>query len=237
MKTFLIVMLVILVSACTQSRGFDRNQLRGQIQPPTTIATQETQETVGSQTQLPKPFKLALYFSPSGMDSANQFGWNWGGEDTDQLVALQEELASQGIVSQILPLPDSQVVGDDVQAIRSAAAHAGADAVLVVNGISDVDRYNNDLGMTYALLITPFFVPGTEVDSLFMVNATMWDVQEEYVYLSVETEGTAQEVGPPFDIYEKQLIGQAKANALRGLRSELTTRLRNMQGQMASLNP
>lgn len=237
MRLFLIAVLLIGISACTQSRGFDRNQLRGQIQTPSTIMTPENQEVGGLQTQLPKPFTLALYFSPSGMDPGNQFGWNWHGEDTDQLVTLQEELASQGIVSQILPIPDSLVTGDDLQAIRSAAARAGADAVLVVNGISDVDRYNNDLGLTYALLITPFFVSGTEVDSLFMVNATMWDVRNEYLYLSVETEGTAQEVGPPFDIYEKQLIHQAKANALRGLRSELTLRLRNMQGQVASLHP
>ena len=100
--------------------------------------------------------------------------------------------------------------------------------MLVVNGVSDVDRYNNSLGPTYALLITPFFVPGTEVDSLFMANASLWDVRNEFRYLSVETEGTAKKTGAAFNLYEQNLIQEAKDHALKGLRSEVSARLKKL---------
>ena len=231
MKHLLIAFLIIGLSACTQSRGFDRGQLRNQITTPTVVTEAEIKDALDLQPQLPNPFKLALYFSPSEVQPGTQFGWNWRGEDKDQILEVKNDLDKHHVISEIMPLPDSLVAGDDLKAIRLAAARSGADAVLVVNGVSDVDRYNNALGATYALLITPFFVPGTHVDSLFMVNATMWDVRNEYLYLSVETEGLARETGAAFSIYEKKLIHEAKANALTGLRSEMAIRLSNMNKQ------
>ncbi len=225
MRLLLIATLLFGLTACTQSRGFDRVHMRSQISS-IQVVQNETVEVKPS--QLPGPFKLAVYFSPSNLPPSDQYGWNWEGEDTEKVLSLQQDLKSKNIVSEIVPLPNSLVVGDNLEAIRSAAARAGADAVLVVNGVSDVDRYNNSLGPTYAFLITPFFVPGTEVDSLFLVNATMWDVQNESLYMSVETEGMAKETGGAFQIYEKPLIQQAKSNALIGLRNEITNRLSKM---------
>ena len=109
-----------------------------------------------------------------------------------------------------------------------AAARAGADAILIVNGVSDLDRYNNPLGFTYFLLITPFFVPGTEANGLFMVSASMWDVRNQYLYLSSEAEGSAKETRPAFFIEESRVIKTAKTDALSALLKELSGRLGNM---------
>ena len=225
MRLLLIAALLFGLTACTQSRGFDRVHMRSQI---SSIQVDQKEEMKVQPSELPGPFKLAVYFAPSNLPPSDQYGWNWKGEDTEKVLSLQQDLKAKNIVSEIVSLPSSLVAGDNLEAIRSAAARAGADAVLVVNGVSDIDRYNNSLGPTYALLITPFFVPGTEVDSLFLVNATMWDVRNESLYMSVETEGMAKETAGAFQIYEKPLIHQAKSNALTGLRNEIAIRLNKM---------
>jgi hypothetical protein len=120
---------------------------------------------------------------------------------------------------------DSLTEGKDNKAIRLAAARAGADAVLVVGGVSDVDRYNNPLGATYVLLVTPLFVPGTVADGLFMVSASLWDVRNQYLYLSIEAEGTSSQTLPAFFVNEQQLVKDAKSDAMKALHKELAARL------------
>ena len=77
-------------------------------------------------------------------------------------------------------------------------------------------------------MITPFFVPGTEADAIFMVNATMWDVRNQYLYLSCEAEATANETRPAVFIEEWRVIKAAKAEAIDALSKELSGRLVNM---------
>lgn len=138
------------------------------------------------------------------------------------------ELKNKNIVSDVFILNDSIVEGNDRKSIRFAAARAGADAVLIVQGTSDIDRYNNALGYSYILLVTPLFIPGTQVDGLFMINATMWDVRNEFLYMSAEAEGTAKQTQPAAFIDEKRIIKAAKADALGALKKELYAHLINM---------
>ena len=175
--------------------------------------------------QLPNRFKLALYFSQSRPWNYYRNNWNWLGEDKDTLLEIKYDLVLQNIVSDLFVLNQTIVEGEDLRSIRLAAARAGADAVIVVNGVSDVDRYNNFLGATYVLLVTPFFMPGTEIDALFMTSATMWDVRNEYLYLSVEAEGMANEIYPAFFIEETRAIKEAKTIAVNALKQELLARL------------
>jgi hypothetical protein len=138
---------------------------------------------------------------------------------------MKADLIKKNILSDMFVLPDSIFEGTDNRAIRLAAARAGADAVLIVNGVSSVDRYNNGWGGTYILIITPFFVPGTIADGLVMINAVMWDVRNQYLYLSAEAEGTAKQTKPAFFINENHLINDARLNAVAALRKELLMRL------------
>lgn len=175
--------------------------------------------------QLPSPFKLAIYFTSPSTGWRYGHTWSWLGEDKDKLLEVGAELKSKGIISDIFTISDYIVEGSDNKAIRLAAARAGADAVIIVNGVCDIDRYSNALGYTYFLLITPFFIPGTEADGLFLANATMWDVRNQYLYLSAEGEGTAKETKPAFFIDEKRIIKSAKSVALSHLKAELSSRI------------
>ncbi len=229
MKYLLIVLSTLLLSACTSSRGFDRGELRSHIVEQKVVTEEDIQKVLELQPQLPRPFNLALYFSsPSQTRWRAEKSWNWSGEDKDVLLAVKQGLKDKGIVSDVVPLNDSILEGHDLKAIRLAAARAGADAVLVLHGVSDVDRYNNSLGMTYLLIVSAFFIPGTEANALFMVNASMWDVRNQYLYMSVETEGLEDEIRPAYFIDEEELLQDAKTTALDNLTKEISRRLERM---------
>lgn len=229
MKNFLIVMIICLLSACASSRGFDRGELRGQISESKVVTEEDIQNVLELKAQLPQPFGLAIFFSPPTNSGWHpNHSWNWTGDNKDLLLAIKKDLKDKGIVSDIFVINDSILEGSDLIAIRLAAARAGADAVLVVNGASAVDRYNNVLGLTYALLVTTYLIPGTVADGLVMVNASMWDVRNQYLYLSVEAEGIANQTLPANFIHEEELINDAKTHALNNLSKEISDRLKRM---------
>lgn len=232
MKHFLIAALILLLSACASSRGFDREELRGQISEKEVVTEEDIQNVLELKPHLPQPFKLAMYFAPpSNTAWGSQNSWNWDREDKDVLLEMKDDLTEKGIASDIFVIHDSIMEGNDLKAIRLAAARAGADAVLVIHGVGDVDRYNNGLGMTYVLLVPALLFPGTETDALYMVNASMWDVRNQYLYFSVETEGMDGQIRPAYFINEEAGIRDAKTDALASLSKEVSDRLKRMEGK------
>ena len=218
-------MLLLSLAACASSCGFDRGTLRSQIADQKVITEEDIQKTLNLKPQLPSPFKLAICFTQP--TSKRYYGslWNWRSEDKDIISTATDALKTSGIITETIVIGDDIVEGNDNRAIRMAAARVGADAVLIVRGTSDIDRYNNALGYTYALILTPLFIPGTVADGLFMVTASMWDVQNQYLYLSAEAEGSSSQTRPAVFIEESQLIKAAKTDALTVLSKELSTRL------------
>jgi hypothetical protein len=231
MKNFLIVLLILTVTACASSRGFDRGALHGQLTEQKVVTEDDIKQVMNLKPQLPDPFRLALYFAQPKSVAYYRNSWRWLDADKDALLGIVNELKGKKIVSDMFVISDAIVEGADNKALRLAAARAGADAVVIVNGVSDIDRYNNSLGVAYVLLVTPLFVPGTVADGLFMANASMWDVRNQYLYLSVESEGTATETKPAAFINENRLIKTAKSDALAALRKELLEHLLGMSGR------
>jgi hypothetical protein len=225
MKRILTVILLLALAACASSRGFDRGSLRSQIADQKVITEEDIQKTLSLQPQLPSPFKLAIYFAQPKTNRYYGSLWNWRSEDKDTIIATSDALKSKGTINEAIVINEDIVEGNDNRAIRMAAARAGADAVLIVRGTSDIDRYNNTLGYSYALIVTPLFIPGTVADGLFMVTASMWDVRNQYLYLSSEAEGSARQTRPAVFIEEGQLIKAAKSDALTALSKEISVRL------------
>lgn len=228
MKYIITLLIVLSLSACASSRGFDRGELRSSINEQKVVTEDDIKKALEARPQLPSPFRLAVYFVPPKYDRWGDNSWSWQGEDKDKLLEIGKELQSKNIVTDVIVLNDAILDGTDNRSIRLAAARAGADAVMVVNGVSAIDRYNNAYGVSYVLLVTPFFVPGTVVDGLFMVNATMWDVRNQYLYLSSEAEGAASETNSAFQSESKRVIKAAKKEAMAILSKELSARLISM---------
>lgn len=224
MKRYLAVFLVLLMTACASSRGFDRGALRALTMDQKVVTEEDIGKALELKPQLPAPFKLAVYFARPKTDLPFGVQWNWTGEDKDSIMQMKPELIKRGLISDMFVLPESILESSGIRAVRLAAARAGADAVLVINGVSSVDRYNNALGRSYMLIVTPFFISGTVLDGLVMANAVMWDVRNQYLYLAVEAEASSQQTFPAVFTDEKRVINEARTGAVAGLKKELATR-------------
>ena len=231
MKHIIVVILLLSFTACASSKGFDRGTLRSQITEQKVVTEEDIQKAFELKPQLPNPFKLAIYFAPPKSNRWNHGFWDWRGEDKDIIMALAGELKTTGAVSDVIFINYDIVEGGDFRAIRLAAARTGADAVLIIRGTSDIDRYNNVFGYTYILLVTPLFIHGTVEDGLFMASASMWDVRNQYLYLFADAEGISHQTRPAVFIEENQLIKTAKSDALTALKKELSIRLNKLIGK------
>lgn len=118
--------------------------------------------------------------------------------------------------------------GNEIKSIRYAAAQHGADAVLIVSGINDVDSYTNRWAWTYIGLVTALFVPANEVDVLFLSRASMWDVRNQFLYMTAESESIKKQTAPVAWTDEKPLIEQAKADSFSKLREEISKMIKGL---------
>ena len=229
-------MVAIGMFGCAAKRGFDRGAIGNSLRETApSISDQDIQEAYELKPQINFPFKLALYFNGGG------WNWKWSGEDKESLLSIGKQLTNDNIVSKLILITPSDVENSgreceygcnvSLKSIRLAAARYGADAVLVINGASDTDRYNNILGVTYVLLVPMTIIPGTELDVLYMMNCKMWDVRNQYLYFSAEAEGTAHQTRPTMFIEEKHATGKAKKDALTKLKEEIMVRLKNISGK------
>ena len=224
--------------ACASPRGFDRGALARELRP---VAPAVTDEDIGkalaTRPQLRSPFKLAVYFKPG--PPMRRWGdyarpYQWTGTDKEALLSRLSPLVGPGGLSEVIPVSGGVVVGDDLKSIRLGAARYGADAVLVVSGAGQVDRYNNGWAGLYVTIVGAFIVPGTEADGLFVASAVLWDVRNEYLYASAEAEGTEHVSGPPSLVDDDRVLATARTRGAAALGAEVERRLRSLHGAVST---
>jgi hypothetical protein len=116
------------------------------------------------------------------------------------------------------------VVAGCASGFHRQAKH-GADAVLVIKGVAEVDRYVNPSAILNLLILPGYFVPASHRDALFMMRAAIWDVANEFLYLSVDAEGEVRMKGPAFRIRDSDAIDSAKSLALESFGKEFLKRM------------
>lgn len=222
--------LLILLAGC-HSRGFNKGYLASQVdETRVAITDHDIEEAFSRKPQLSRPFRMGTYFkAPQGRYFEGAL-WRWDETDRAHFDALSREWVSSGLVSEVVDISPLTVARDkdSLKAIRLAAAQHGLDAILVVAGATDIDRYNNNWAATYIAIAPLFFAPGTVVDAVFLGRAALWDVRNEYLYLSAQSEEDAHQIRPAVFIDEHQLIASAKAAALEKLASEVGRQLADL---------
>ena len=223
--------LIVLIFTCAvitscASKGFNRDSIQSQLREgKPQFDDKEIKEAYNKKPNLPKPFKLAIYFQPPPQRFAPVV-WRWSEEDKATFDDITSGLKSQGHVSETFPILDSTIMGSDLHAIRLAAAKHGADALMIVTGATQMDKYLNGAGYTYFLILPTLFVKGSVVDTLFVTSATVWDVKNEYLYLTNEAEATSQDTYiAAFGKRDIELVNDAKAKALAKLKEQLKVSL------------
>lgn len=226
MKKLLAALLAsVMLAGC--SHGFNKQALSGRMQREgAKVTDDEIRKIRDLKPQLQIPFKLGICLGEPR--------WSWGRTYTDkekeQILSWTQELKAAGVVSEAFLVPRTLAASDDVKNIRMAAARLGADAVLEVRTGYDVDSYANPLSILYLTVAGMWVVPGSHRDVLYVFNGNLWDVGNEYLYLTMEAEGIGKIMRPWALIENEPAIEKAKDEALKNFGTELVRRMKALKG-------
>lgn len=142
----------------------------------------------GIQPQLEFPFHLAI--APPVVDGRNL--GTWSEEEIAILDGFAEDLRAAGVVSRVSILPNLLVSAHAEDAflvsVRKAAARSQADAVLLVNSLSDSQHALNLLSVLDLTLVGAWIFPGHEVAARAVLEGLLVDTRNEYLYLAGQAE-------------------------------------------------
>jgi hypothetical protein len=216
MTLYWTVLLILLAGGCAGSAEFDRTAMRATLGSAEIPAAQHAPAVAhADMPNPPHPLRLALYFVERDLPVQHRIRLaKWTDMDKGALMKELRPLQNEGMVADIFLLVDSTIQGYDVQTIRRAAARYDADAVLIVEGVGSVDRYNNGYAAWYVTLIGAYVAPGTVSDALFMIHSSLWDARTERLYVTQTVEGRSTLTGSAVLLEDSQALAQAKTAAL-----------------------
>jgi len=213
--------------ACAGSTGFEQAALRdASAAKNPEINESEVADAFALRPQLPKPYRVGVVFRPLARNTpaADEPFWRWDIEQRSALLAIRKSMLASGEVADVFAIDAHTVVGDDLRAIRIAAARHGADAVLVVSGEDVARSSSNGWVASYFALLPMLFAPGSELDVTFTAHAELWDVRNEFLYLSAEAESEAHQQRALCWLDQREATTQAQTKAVKLLTAELEQR-------------
>ncbi len=232
----LLCSLVLSTAAC--SSGFNRSELRASMSNYASSDYEVTIDRRSGQTtaedikraralkpQIPSPFRLAVSLKTAG----SSLDLRWTQEDREVVHAWRKTLRDRGVVSDIVVMNDLIEEGDTLADRRLAAARYGADALLVLEVASEVDKYTNPLALLYLTIVGAYVAPGTQADALVMMQGAVYDVGNGYLYATAESEGEGDTIAPVAYVEEEDALNEAKSQALHRFGDELIERLTSMR--------
>jgi hypothetical protein len=212
--------------------GFNRGALQEQLGTQAPVTTdKDIAAALNKKANLPRPFKLAVYFkeTPAPAYRGERESWRWTPADKSLLLDGVRGAGLKDSLADLRLLPSGISRSDSLKDLRLAAAQQGSDALLVVSGASQIDKYADGWAWSYALVAPMFFVKGSHADGLFISRAALWDVRNEFLYLTAEAEGESQFRYPLFfGPDDKEVTSEAKAKAVAELSREVA---RMIQGE------
>ena len=218
--------------ACGGSTGFQQPTVRDPVSTAPAINESEVAAAFALRPQLPKPYRLGVYFRPNP-DTSDEPEWRWDPEHKRAILDIAKSLRASGEVADVFAIDPTTAVTDDLRAIRVAAARHGADAVLVVSGGDEEQQALNGWAVTYAAILPMLFAPGSELDVRFSTHAEMWDVRNEYLYLSASAEEESHQQRALSWIDGEAAIAEAQKGSVKLLAGELEQRFAGLHAMAA----
>ena len=169
--------------------------------------------------QLQLPSKIAIYLQ-AATNEANRLTWT--PEDKELIHGWESALRRMGIASELFLMSDIVIDevnrvnnhGASIAKLRLAAAKHGASTLLVLRGSRSLDEYFNPLAALYLTVVGYFIVPGSHVDATVSLDGALFDVANEYLYLSLDAQGKGESFGPGAILKGDRATSDAKKEAL-----------------------
>lgn len=168
---------------------------------------------------LPQSYKVAVYFKDPDGNAKSPQKWKWSQEDKEKVMAAIGSKKTK--IGKVFELIDLGAEKHDAKNLRVMASQQGADALLLIQGVSEVESDPNGLALTYLAIVPAFFVNGNHVDGSFVTQAVLWDVQNPYVHLGVQNEGGYSHNRPLVFRQIPRVIEKSKEESLDGLTAKL----------------
>lgn len=224
MKKILLLVSVLTLAGCATSQGFNREALKSKIGVNPLVSDSDVNQSSNLKAKLKMPFKVGVYFQEPVVNTGKE--WTWTNEDKQKVIKALDKFKGRE-VSQVSVISPSVTSGKDLKSLRQTASQQGADALLVVSGVSDLDYYSNNWAYSYVLLFPAAFAPGSVSEVLFISRAAMYDVKTQFLYFAAESESLNQRTYPLVFRQDTNLTLNAKDESMKGLAEELTKRLDN----------
>lgn len=227
MRVIVALLSLLVLCGCASSSGFDRGAIQQVLNGQEIVYDDAAiKEALANKPQIRFPIRVAVHMDGRSYGKP----WRWTVDDKKMLESYVQPLRDLGIVSDFFIMSDMISTSPDPRQLRLAAAKHGADAVLLIKGIADVDSYVSASAWFNLLIVPGWFVPSSHRDVLFMMKGAMWDVANEYLYLSVDAEAEVHARGPTFRIDTETVINEAKTNALPIFSEEFVKRMKALKG-------
>lgn len=224
----LIALQFILFLGCASHKsGFNRGALHNNMNQ-VIVTDKNIEQTLKLKPQLPEKFKLGVYFTQLNKTGYQGPYLRWTPEDKASFKELKKEILQAGRVSKVVLINNATVEKKDLKSIRLAAAQHGLDAVMIISGAYEFRMYPNNYAWSYIAVVPAFFVNGNVSESLFINRATMWDVRNQYLYMTAEAEELDKKIHPGFFRDSEKMINETKQQAIQSLKAEIKKQFSEM---------
>jgi rhombotail lipoprotein len=237
MKFISILLGIWLLSACAAT-DMTARLARGKGGIPTTqFSDAKTIEEIRAlKPQARIPLKIAVMPS-NRWEALSQ-------EERDVIEKWSDDLKKLGFVKslEIVPKSIAPTCGyqDDsncfLQGSRTAGARLGADAILFLNDSTVTDTYMNPLSILNLTIVGMWIVPAHHRDSYSIYEASLFDIDNGYLYAVVEGGGEHKVLRPY--MYDEYRVGEkeARIKALNAVGSKLYALAKEQMATLNSLN-
>ena len=202
------VIVMLLLSGCSTKKGFNRGEMEdaAQASHPFFVSshlTVEQIERLKSQVHLPVKLAVAPPLISYGQGWSSRGLNAWSPDEMREIESWAAPLKKAGVVSELVMLPSflmEQCQGNDpgcaMRVSRSAAARVQADALLLINLSTAVDKYANLASLFNFTIIGMWLVPGHHRDALTIAEGVMIDNRNEYLYAFARGEAEESAIRP-----------------------------------------
>ncbi|GGX46232.1 hypothetical protein [Saccharospirillum salsuginis] len=224
LRTALTILIAAILAGCA-SHGFDQGYLNDELAVAGLDQTEEDiQRIMDLKPALGRPFSLGIYYE----DYYGIHAKKAKGIIMDNLIPMLQQFKDAGILEDYFIINNGTVRENNLKEVRIAAARHHADAILMIDYYRDSDRYLNPLGITYLTIVAGYFIPGSEVEAIGAISATMWDTRNEYLYATSYNDELFHTRGPAFMLNNNDIELTALEKAVPGFMRDLSSRLANM---------